>query len=239
MNSTIRNLTLLLMVIYITSCASAPKVALRTEVKQSIKQLALIEIPEPSRYFLDPGQSATRSPLMLFGAIGGAIAGGIDAKRYEEATSKFTAAVLPLKPELSRILLSKLEEGLREKGYNVQRIPPSPMTTNGKGYDLSLIKGEFDAILVPTLAGGYRVESGTVVPKVSSVISLYSKSGNEILFADTYNYYPITIGKSVQIPPDSKYIFNSIDAVYQDISIAVEGLKTGAAKIAERVVADL
>lgn len=239
MNSTIRTATVALILILLTSCASAPKISFRPGVRETIKRVALIDIPEPSQYIFYPGQSTAASPLMLFGAIGGAIAGGIEAKRQAEATNKFTDAVAPLKPELTATLNDKLEEKLCEKGYCVIRIPPPPMTDNGKDYDLTKVEGEFDAIIVPTLTAGYSLKSGAVTPEVRSGISVYSMSGAEILFADIYIYCQSKRGRCVNIIPDSKYVFNSVDDVYRDISIPVEGLRMGAIMIAERVASEM
>jgi len=234
MNGTIRTVVVTFIVIALTACASAPKIALRPEVKQSIKRIALVETPEPSRYFMDPGQTPGGSALYMFGAIGGAIIGGVEAKRYESATTKFTEAIAPLKPELTKTMLTILE-----KGYDLQRVPPPPRTKDGKEYDLSKIEGGFDAILIATLTGGYYVDSDKVSPKVSVSISIYSRSGTDVVFADTYLYCSRKIGRFVQINPDPKYVLKSVDALYEDISIAVEGLRMGAGKVSERAVADL
>jgi hypothetical protein len=239
MNRTIRTATLSLILILLTACASAPKVAFRPEVRETIKRVALIDIPEPSQYFFYPGQSTAVMPLMLFGAVGGAVAGGIEVKRQSDATKKFTNAVAPLKPELTSTLNDKLEEKLCEKGYSVIRMPPPPKADNGKDYDLTKVEGDFDVIIVPTLTAGYSLQSGKVTPQVRSGISVYSGSGAEILFADTYVYCQSKSGRCVHIIPEQKYVFNSIDDVYKDISIPVEGLRMGAIMIAERAASEM
>ncbi len=239
MNRKINMLVMILIIMMLTACASAPKIALQHEVKQAIKSIAVVETPEPCRYYVDPGPSPAGAALYMFGAIGGAIVGGIEASRHESATRKFTETIAPLEPNLTNTMLVALEKGLTEKGYSIKRIPPPPKNADGKGYDISKIEESFDTILVAAINGGYCVDSGKATPKICVSISLYSGSGTDMIFADTYLYCSKKIGQSVHISPDPKYIFDSIDALYEDIALSVEGLKTGAEKVAERAVSDL
>ncbi len=239
MKRTMNTVVAALMVISLAACATTPKIALKPEVKQSIKRIAIVETPEPGRYFMYPSPSPGGAALYMFGALGGAMVGGIEAKRQETATAKFTEAIAPLEPELAETMLTVLEKRLLEKGYDIQRVSPPPMTPDGKNYDISKIEGAFDAILVSKLTGGYCERSGKVAPKVSVSVSIFSKSGTDTLFANSYLYCLNKFGQSVQIVPDPKYVVKTIDALYEDLNVAVEGLRTGAEKISERAVADL
>lgn len=239
MKRTIRNIVMALMIISLTSCATAPKIALKPEVKQTIKKIAIVETPEPGQYFIYPSPSPAGAALFMFGAIGGAIVGGIEAKRQETATVKFTEAIAPLEPGLMETMLTVIEKRLQEKGYDVLRVPPPSMTPDGKNYDFSKMEGVFDAILISKLTGGYWERHSKVTPKIIATVSIYSKSGTDVLFADSYLYCSDKFGKSIQIVPEPKYVVRSIDALYEDLSVAVEGLRVGAQKISERVVADL
>lgn len=234
----VRSLCLLALTATLVACASAPKVAFKPELKQSIKKVALVETPEPRQYFMNPGQAPGGAALYMFGALGGAILGSIEANRFETASTRFNAAVAPLKPELSATMLSRLEKSLAAKGYEVVRIPTIPNMADGKEPDFSKIEGTFDAVLITTLGGGYSVESGAAVPNVRVVATLHSRSGTDKLFSDGYIYGTQKVGQFVEVLPDPRFTIKSIDAVYDNLGIAVDGLRTGADKLAERVAAD-
>ena len=226
-------------VVVLTSCATSPKIALRPEAKQSIKRIALVETQEPAQYLMNPGQLPGGQALYVFGAIGGAILGGIEASRTEAATARFTAAVAPLNPDLSGILTAQLETALRAKGYDVVRVASPPIAPDGKGVDLAKIEGRFDAILSATLLAGYSADSVSLRPRITVSILLLSNPGTQKLFAETYIYASRTFGKWIHISPDPKHSIGSIEAVYNDLDIAVDGLRTGTTKIVERAVTDL
>jgi hypothetical protein len=226
----------LLIAMSLVACATTEKIALNADAKRTIKRVALVDIPEPDRYFMNPGQSAGTPVLFIFGAIGGAIAGGIEAQRFESATTRFTAAVIPLKPNTNSLFVTNLEQGLKQKGYEVTRVPPPPKTADGKQYDIAKINGEFDAVLVANLTSGYAVVSGAAGPRSFASVSLLSNANSSKLFADSYIYSASPFGKNVQVAPDKKFVIASVDAMYADITVAAEGMKEGANKLAERIL---
>lgn len=239
MNNSWQRLLATLLISALIGCSSAPKLAVRTDVKQSVKLIALAEVPEPTSYAMNPGQAPGGAALYMFGALGGAILGGIEANRQESATNRFTSAVSPLKPGLSVLMLERLETGLRDKGFSVVRVAAPPRTADGKGYDFSAITAEVDAILITTLQAGYAVESGSVAPSIVVGTALHAKSSGQTLFADRYIYATAKSGEMVLVQSDTKYTLPSLDAVYQNVDTVVEGLRTGAGKLAESILADL
>ncbi len=240
MNRSLNTVFVLILVMTLTACATTPKIAMRPEVRESIITIALVETPEPEQYFMSPAPSPASGALLIFGAIGGAIAGGIEATREQTATKKFTETVAPLKPGLVKKMLARLEEGLLDKGYITQCVPPPAMTKDGKNYDFTKLDGDYDAILVAKLVGGYcGILMEGVSPEVRVSISIYSKTGNDLIFADTYYYSSRIPNNENRIVPDPKYNLKSAAAIYDDISVAIEGMKTGVRKLAERVASDL
>jgi hypothetical protein len=227
-------------ILTLAACAGVPKTALRPEVKQSIKRIAMIELPEPSEYRFYPGQAPTTGALMMFGAIGGAIAGGIEESRTKDATTRFTAAAAPLKPDLTGLLFGELEKGLSGKGYTVVRVPPPPKKPDGSP-DYRSIAGQFDAILATTFHGGYHHDSRVIAPRIAVFVELLSKDGMDRLFSDNYLYSSSAagFGDIIRIEPDARFTFKSIEAVYGDATVPVDGMRTGTLKIAERIVGDL
>ncbi len=239
MKCKIQVLIVVMLTLLQTACAPAPKVALRPEAKQSIKRIALAETPEPQKYFVHPGATPAAAGLYLFGAIGGAIVGGIEARRQIVATDRFTSAVAPLHPALSSIMVNELEQGLKAKGYDVSLVPIPPHSADGKGYDLSSIKGTFDAVLLAELNAGYVEDSSTVVPRVFIKVSLQSNSGQEKLFADSYIYSHKRIGELEWVETAPELRLPSVEAIYENVGRATEGMKIGTKKLTERVLADL
>ncbi len=239
MGRTFRAILATSLCVLLVACANAPKVALKPEVKQSIRRVAIVDIPEPTSYYMNPGATPGGAALYMFGAIGGAILGGIEASRQESATAKFTSAVQPLSPGLSTVVLAQIEQGLTAKGYEIIRVPAPPKTSDGKGYDLSKVEAAHDAVLVTTLFAGYAVDSGAVVPRISLSASLHPRQGGDKLFSDAYLYGTKKLGQMVFVESDPKYTLPSLDAVYANTEVAVEGLRTGAGKVADRFVADL
>lgn len=223
----------------LAACAGAPKLALKPEVKKSIRRVAVVEVAEPTSYYMNPGAAPGGAALYLFGALGGAILGGIEASRQESATAAFTSAVKPLEPKLNAIVLAKIEQGLAEKGYETVRVPAPPTTSNGEDYDLSKIEAAHDAVLVTRLSAGYAVNAGAVVPRVGLSVSLHPRQGGDKIFSDTYLYGTSKFGQMVWVESDPRYTIQSLEDVYKNTSVAVEGLRAGAGKVAERFVADL
>jgi hypothetical protein len=239
LNNIVRAILAASLCIVLAACANAPKVALKPEVKQGIRRVAIVDIPEPASYFMNPGAAPGGGALYMFGAIGGAILGGIEANRQESATTKFTSAVQPLNPGLSTIVLTQIEQGLSAKGYDTVRVPVPPKTSDGKGYDFTKIEAAHDAILVTALFAGYAVESGSVVPRISLSASLHTRQGGDKIFSDAYLYGTKKFGQMVLVESDPKFTLQSLDAVYANTGVALEGLRVGAGKVAERFVSDL
>lgn len=232
-------ITIALCSLTLFGCASTPKIALSSEKKQSIKRIALVEIPEPEKHEVNPGQVTGGQALYMFGALGGAVLGGIEASRITTASNRFTTAATPLKPALSSSLTAGLEKGLLAKGYEVIKIKQPPKQMDGKEYDLSKVDGNPDTILIPTLSAGYDAYGNKASPRVTLSVALYSKSNSEKIFSDVYVYGARSFGQSSRIEPHTEFQMSSVDALYTDIHLSVKGLKTGVSTLADRVASDL
>lgn len=223
----------------LAACAGIDKVALKPEAKQGLRRIALVEVAEPAPYTMDPGQLPGGAALYMFGALGGAILGGIESSRFQSATNRLTGALQPLDPALGKLLMTKIEEGLQAKGYEVMRVPAPPRLPDGKLYDLAKVQGEPDAVIVATLAAGYSAAHGGVAPRVALTATLHRRQGQEALFSDGYLYGNKSLGNLVFIASDSRHSFPNVDALYAEIEKPLDGLREGTARVAERFVADL
>lgn len=223
----------------LTACAAPQKLALDTQKRQSIKHVALVQIPEPTTYGMDPGAMPGGAALYVFGALGGAILGGIEASRHEAATKQFMSTLEPTPPALGKLMADQLEAGLLAKGYTVTRVAMPPKMPDGKEYDFSKLGVEHDVVLLTELGAGYAVEGKTVGPRVRLVASLHARGSKEKLFSDGYVYGNAKWGEMVWIERDPRFALPSMEAVYGSPAIAVEGMREGARKLTERLVADL
>ncbi|HBR96051.1 MAG TPA: hypothetical protein DD979_01570 [Gammaproteobacteria bacterium] len=228
------------MTITLAACSVAPKIALQPEAKASIKTIALVDVPEPETYRMVPETNAAGSVLYMFGALGGAILGGIEASREKKASQKFTQAVAPLEPELSGTLLSELEAGLKSKGYQVVRVPMPAKDEESGEYDVASIDGVFDAVLVATVEGGYSAASYEPQPMLLSTVQMYDRTGDKMLFSNQYVYSDTQHGaRSVHIKSESRFVLSSLDDLYSNVAVARDGMQAGAKAFAEHALAEL
>lgn len=242
MNSLFKLTSTALMAFIFAGCANTnPKISFQPDVKKSIKNIALVDTPDPAKYTLFTRSTASSLSILL-GPIGAAIGAGYNIDRFQTDSTKFTAAVLPLKPNLNSIFLNQIESGLKLKGYDVVRVPAPPLVLNSQEYDLSKINDKFDTVLTTSLYGGYWEESGSmtigVAPRIVASISLTAAPNNHKLFVDSYVYGTQQIGNMIQVIPEQKFLIPSTEEMFANIELAAEGLQTGANKIADRVLQD-
>ena len=224
------------LVLALAGCA-APKVDLQPEAKQSVRRIAVIQTPEPDEYLMMPAQNPAGAGLYLFGAIGGAILGGIEANRMKSASKQFTDAVAPFKPNVHPTFQSRLAAGLKAKGYQVALVPAPPKKSDGKDYDLSKVQGDFDGFLVATLNGGYAMQGRQAVPRLVGSVALQDRSSEPKYFAQTYVYGPMKLPNANQIAAEPQHTFASAEALHANGQLAADALRTGASKIADEVIA--
>lgn len=218
-------------------CATQ-QVAFQQDAKKGIKKIAIIQTPEPERYIMFPAKNQGTFLLYMFGAIGGAIAGGIEGNRIAEASKNLTAVISPYKPGISLAFQNELESGLKAKGYEVVLVPAPPLKKDGKTYDLERVDGDFDAYVIAPLNAGYYVFDGRATPQVGGTVSVSGKSGDPKYFSQNYAYSARNIRGWFQISPDPKSIFDKPEAVFSNAEAAAQNLKVGAIKVADQVLTE-
>lgn len=234
-------LILILAAATLVACATNPPVALKPEAKQYMRRVAIVEISEPDSYRLYPGAAPGGSALYMFGAIGGAILGGIEASRADAASLEFTTVLKRQKTALANQTVTLIEQGLQAKGYATTRIPVPPKTPDGKDLDYSKIKGPFDAVLIPSLTPGYAADAGVVVPRVLLNVVVKHKLGGDPLFNGNYLYTNREFGWAKTIQAPSKYSLPTIEAAKSPsrAPMIIEAFQDAVTKTTERLVADL
>lgn len=234
MQSTVQRLILIASVAVLSACASTPRIPLQVEAKQKIKTIALVQLPDPERYFLNPGQAPGGAALYMFGAIGGAILGGIEASRAESATNEFTASLLPQNPALGSHMTDELATTIVGRGYTLTKLAQLPKQANAKDVDCGDHKGKFDAVMITTLSAGYAVES-QVEPRVGVSVKLLSSDCTQTLYSDSFIYTNKEFPNSVLVPRSPEFTFATRELLIAGAPKAKEALRTGASELAKRI----
>lgn len=222
----------------LAGCATVEKTALSPDSKKRIKTVAVISVPEPDKYFLNPGQAPGGAALYMFGALGGLILGGIEATRAETATNEFTASVGPTNPDLAQHWNETIAGLLQSRGYEVTQVPQLQKKADGKEFDCSSLAGKFDAVLLSSISPGYAVESA-VEPRIVASVRLTSNNCTDVHFSDAFLYSAMPIGKLTHVERDAKFTFQNRDALLADPQTARQALRTGLAEIAKRATSEL
>lgn len=221
-----------------TGCATVDRTPLSSETRKGIKTIAVIDVPEPEKYFLMPGLVPGGPALYVFGAIGGLVLGSIEAARLEAATDEFTAALKPTHPDVARHWNESVSDLLRSKGFEVTRLPPLPKKAEGDDADCSSIAGKFDAVLLSTITAGYAVESA-VEPRVYASLRLASSNCLETHYSDSLLFSAKPIGSFTHVERDAKFAYPSREALIADPQTARSALRAGLAEIARRAATGL
>ena len=225
------------------ACATQiPKQAFDKKTGESLKSVALVEFPDPNIYsVLGLTQSAYTAPLLLFGAIGGAIMGTANISIAQEQAKRLSEAMKPHQPNASSNLLAELEAQLKARGFEVTRIKaPEKKTEDDKELSYAEAGVTQDAILESKISlAGYRWRDGRLAPLVGVRVRLLAKTGQPALYADLIQYGDKMNDQFVDIPADPKYEFSDLDKLYAGGNLAAEGIRAGTKQIANRIAADL
>lgn len=217
-----------------TGCATVEKTPLSVESKQKIRTIAVVAVPEPEKYFLNPAPTPGGQALYMFGALGGLVLGGIEATRAKNATDEFTASVSTTNPDVAEHWNESVLASLQSRGYAVTKVPPLPMLTDGKKVDCNSVSGKFDAVLLTTISAGYAVESA-VEPLVHAQVQLLSSSCSDVHFSDAFLYSAKAVGSNTHIAREAKYSFPSREALLANPGTAKEAMRAGLSEIARKV----
>ena len=208
---------------------------MQSETKNNIKSIAIIQTKEPDRYMMYPKHMSGGFMLYAFGALGGAILGGIEGGKVDSASKSFTEALTPYHPSVSNTFQTAIADQLKAKGYQVEIVPEPPMKEGEKTYDLTKLNGNYDAVLVASLKAGYWVFDNQALPQVSGEVEVTDKMGVRKVLSQKYAYNAKSIKGWTQITPDAKYTIQNPEEVNQNAKIAAESFNDGASLIAQKV----
>jgi hypothetical protein len=213
-----------------TACADLPKQAMNREATSKIKTIALVETPEPTAYMV-----IYPHPGMMFGLIGGAVAGA----EFEIKGGKFTQGLQGAGFSITRRLADDMAAALTAQGYQVERVAE---VRDGSEADYAKINTRADALLrVAPRNLGYRSTTGVNAYKPVLIVDaeLVSANRRDRLYQDVFFYgMDAPMGQFTQFTPAAEFAFDTFDDLMARSKLAAQGLSAGADLIAERIAKD-
>jgi hypothetical protein len=217
----------------LSGCAFAPYQPLDAASRQKIKTIGLVSVPNPPQY---QGTNFS-SPALLFGAIGGAVAGASAESRSTVLTTLLRGAGFDYGKRMEKALTSELEQA----GYKVVPIALPRSSDRKFADDFSKVDAyHVDALLDTSILGvGYYdvdFQDSAFRPAVNIQAHLVSWPGRQTIFSETILFgYKNPLIPGAHIPAPSSYRSSNFDDVLQDRDHAVEGLDYGIAAVAAHI----
>ncbi|MEK7207659.1 MAG: hypothetical protein AAB134_07245 [Pseudomonadota bacterium] len=217
-------------------CASVPKQVFDPTANAAIKRIALLEIDEPDGFvLLNFGH-----PGMIFGAIGGAIA-GTDMESKRKQLSDLLRAQ---EPKYGKALTDAIEQKLRAQNYDVVRISPAREQRNALVTDYTKIHTDADAILdVLIVMAGYLSQgiASDYEPLLRTSARMVSTKTQQVVYLEILAYgekWKVS-GQWVELPYVKRVSFSNFDNIIRSPKQAAEGVGDGIEPIASRITFDL
>lgn len=226
-----------LLAMMIAGCG-ASKVAVRPDATSNIHTIALITIDEPKAYVAqDFG-----NPGVMFGAVGGVIAGSSSANAGKSVNQIAAEAGF----SAGQRLTSLLQEKLSSVGYQVKLIKVSREKGHEllEKYDAVNSKGA-DAILdIAIFSLGYATEHPVMSPHwrpASQIkVAMLDSRNHNTIFADKYMYgyhNPFMSGTDINAP--KAYQFEDKEALFKDSKKLVDGMEHSLVAVADKIAGAL
>jgi hypothetical protein len=216
-------------------CAQPPKKqAFNREAAGHIKTVVVTLPPNQESY----EAAILGHPGMSFGLVGALIA----AADMQGKTNKLTLAINPAEARLQERFSVKLSEGLASAGYSVTTVTLPKDTKDDQTLTLAKKMASGDAVVAINLIGGYWAAgpSTDYFPRVLAKVRTFDAASGGVLYEDTISYgYAMPQSQTIHLASDSRYRFDSIDALTRDPDKTREGLYSGLDAIVAQVVADL
>lgn len=220
--------------VFLASCAGVPKRAMDGETRRLLVSVAIVEPSNPDQYMV-LGASDVPGGFMLyaFGAIGGAVLGGIMASKMEEQARQLTSSLQPYQPQVGRALGDSLKAEFEARGIKVTMIPAPPRDKEKK-YDYTGVSVQEQVIIEPivTLAG-YRLNSGVLKPMLGARVRVLDAESKQERFLDIFLYGDKMGDRFVTIEPDASVAYPDLTKLYGNGEAASNALRIGAGAIAK------
>jgi hypothetical protein len=208
------------------------------ELKRTLTAVAIIEPEEPAQYIVDGAADVPGGFLLYaFGALGGAVLGGVMASKMEDQARTLTASLMPYEPKVAKALGLALKEEFEKRGVKVTMIPPPPRDHSTKKFIYANLNISEQAIVEPILSiAGYRLNSGSLKPMIGGRVRVLDAQGVQEKFTDIFLYGDRINDRFVTTPADTADAFPDLAKLYANPEIAVAAMRKGAAAIARSSV---
>jgi hypothetical protein len=218
---------------------SIPKTALDPGAARTIRKIAIVEVRDPKQYFArNQGH-----PGMLFGAIGGALAGA----SMESNGAALTQALAADGVSPGRRLTESTAQALAAAGYEIVRLPDLRGEADDEfSLDYAKVQTDADAILNLTLkSAGYRSSTGFDDYTVGLTLTaeLVGRSNDRV---DRLYFDRFWLDVSDPANPDlifveapAKYRFSSLDDLLKRSREAGAGLEASAELVGRQLAREL
>jgi len=131
---------LIITALLLVGCASTPSISLEKDKTGPIATVALLRVTESQQFIV---RNLSKLPVLGGGAIGGTIAGVVEAKRTETFVDEYNRRSV----QLSASLVGNLQRELNSSGMQISYFPDEFAKLKDGADDYSHIKTDKDAIL--------------------------------------------------------------------------------------------
>lgn len=237
MTGLIRFPAIIAMLALLAGCGTT-NVAVRPEATQHVNTVAIIRVSEPDAYVAND----FGNPGLMFGAVGGAVAGASSANAGKNLHQIVTDAHYSAGEHFTNLL----RERLAAAGYQV-RLIEVPREKKGKLLEdyASVDAAGADAVLDLAIESiGYATEHPIFSPfwrpaSQVKVALVDSRSGTKV-YSEKFMYglhNPFMSGTDLDAP--ESYRFNSKDELFADSGKLVSGIQDSVKAVVERIEQNL
>lgn len=221
----------------LAGCGGVRRMPMTEQSRSVIERVAVARAAAPAGVSVN-ATSPVSPGLYGYGAIGGLVAGLLNASASNGATTRMNESLGGRNRQLGAWMTEALKIALVESGYQVREIEVRRKEPLAMVEDLQAISFDEDALLdVVVSEVGYSGPGGMHLrPWLSAQVRLVARSSGKTLYADEIYYADISgYADSPAIKPDAEFKFANLNALAEDPDRSLAVLKTGLELIAKRI----
>lgn len=231
-----KRLTLGLIAVLLSGCASLPKTDLSADTRSKLHSIAILNVKEPkTEAVVNFGGAAAG-----FGLIGGLIQAGVNSSH----TSTYTKKVASDKVVFAPIVADGVMDRLTADGYQVVKLDGQDvkLAEDGKSDDYSAIHTDADAIMnvwITTMGYISPPESAMFVPWVVVRARILDAKSKQDMYFKTYACGYDIKSNSVHVDSDATYSYGTFGSLEDNFGQSIEGLQSCEKSIVAAIGKDL
>lgn len=231
-----KRLTLGLIAVLLSGCASLPKTDLSADARGKLHSIAILDVKEPkTESVMNLGGAAAG-----FGLVGALIQAGVNSSH----TSTYTKRVASDKVVFAPIVADGVMDRLAADGYQVVKLDgqEAKLSEDGKSDDYSGIHTDADAIMnvwITTMGYISPPESALFVPWVIVRARILDTKTKEDMYFKTYACGYDIKSNSVHVESDETYRYGTFGSLEENFGQSIDGLRTCEKSIVAAIGKDL